>query len=109
MRAQLGTDTEIAYASQAYVVGFSESLSTNGYLYVYRNDSTPPVTVSLTSSQGYSSTVHLSCENLLAGETCTFGSDTLTLTPAAVASTTVVVSTQRNYSNGNQQQRGHRG
>ena len=93
VQAQLGTTTAIAYASQSYVFGFSEAISPNADQVIYPTQSTAPITVSLTSSQGYTSTVHLSCQGLLTGATCVFGSDTLSVSPSAVASTTVVVNT----------------
>ena len=93
IQAQLGTSTAIAYASQSYVVGFSESISSSANQVIYPTQSTTPITVSLTSSQGYSSTVQLSCQGLPTGATCAFGSGTLAVSPAAVASTTVVVNT----------------
>ena len=93
IRAQLGSDTAVAYASQSYVVGFSETISPSTDQVIYPTQSTTSITVTLTSSQGYSSTVHLSCDGLLAGETCTFGSSTLKVSPKSVASTTVVVNT----------------
>ncbi len=93
IRAQLGSDVAVAYASQSYVVGFSEALSPSTDQVIYPTQSTSPVTVSLTSSQGYASTVHLTCEGLPAGATCAFGSNTLSVSPSALASTTVVVHT----------------
>ncbi len=92
VRAQLGADSAMAYASQSYVFGFSETLSSNADQVIYPTQSTTPVTVSLTSSQGYSSRVQLSCQGLPAGATCAFGSATLSVSPTSVASTTVVVS-----------------
>ena len=91
VQATLGSDTAVTYASQEYIFGFSEALSTSGYLYVYPTQSTAPVTMTLTSSQGYTSTVQLSCEGLLAGESCAFGSNPLTIPPNGTVSTTVVV------------------
>ena len=93
VQATLGSDTAVAYASQEYIAGFSEALSTNGYLYVYPTHSTTPVTLTLTSSQGYTATVQLSCEGLLAGESCEFKFNALTIPPNGTASTTVVVNT----------------
>jgi FG-GAP-like repeat len=100
IRAQLGTDTAVAYASQSYVFGFSEAISPSGDQAIYPTQSSAPITVSLTSSQGYTSTVQLSCEGLIAGETCVFGSTTLDVSPSAVASTTVVVNTTGSTSGG---------
>lgn len=91
IRAQLGSDISVAYASQSYVVGFSESISPSADQAIFPGQSTTPITVSLTSSQNYSSTVQLSCVALLVGETCTFGQNTLDVSPTQVASTTVVV------------------
>ena len=91
IRAQLGSDIAIAYASQSYIFGFSESISPSADQAIYPGQSTTPITVSLTSSQNYSSTVQLSCGGLLAGETCTFGQNTLDVSPTQVASTTVEV------------------
>jgi hypothetical protein len=100
IQAQLGTSTAIAYASQNYVVGVSENLSPSTDQVIYPTQSTAPITVSLTSSQGYSSTAQLSCQGLLAGATCTFGSATLAVSPSAVASTTVVVNTNASTQGG---------
>ena len=93
IRAQLGSDVAIAYASQSYVAGYAQTLSPSAEQVIYPSQSTAPVTINLTSSQGYSSTVQLHCEGLPAGATCVFGSNTLTVSPAAVVSTTVVVHT----------------
>jgi FG-GAP-like repeat len=93
IQAQLGTSTAVAYASQSYVVGFSESISSSAGQIIYPTQSTTPITVSLTSSQGYTSTVQLSCQGLPAGAACVFGSNTLAVSPAAVASTTLVINT----------------
>jgi len=93
VHAQLGADTATAYASQSYLFGFSETISPSADQVIYPTQSTTPITVSLTSSQGYSSTVQLSCQWLPPGATCVFGSDTLNVSPTAVASTTVVVNT----------------
>ena len=93
IQAQLGTDTATAYASQSYIFGFSEAISPSADQVIYPTQSTTPITVRLTSSQGYTSTVQLSCQWLPPGATCVFGSDTLTVSPTAVASTTVVINT----------------
>jgi hypothetical protein len=100
IRAQLGAETVVAYGSQAYTFGFSESIAQNsnayvyaGSVYVYVSQSTPPITVALTSSQAYSSTVQLSCQGLPPGGSCTFGSTTLGVSPTAPVSTTVIINT----------------
>jgi len=91
--AQLDSNSAVAYGSQSYLFGFSESLSSTAAQVIYPTQSTTPITVSLTSSQGYTSTVQLSCLGLPAGATCVFGSDTLNVSPAKVVSTTVVINT----------------
>lgn len=93
IRAQLGPDTAVAYGSQSYVFGFTEALSSSAAQVVYPTQSSKPITVSLTSSQGYSSTVQMSCIGLPPGATCVFGSSTLHVSGTAVASTTVTVNT----------------
>jgi hypothetical protein len=93
IRAQLGSDTAVAYAWQDYIAGFGETISPTTPQVVYPGQSTSPVTVSLTSSQGYTSTVQLSCQDLPAGATCVFGTNPLQVSPAAIASTTVVIAT----------------
>jgi FG-GAP-like repeat len=93
IRAQLGSDVAVAYASQAYVFGFSESLAPNSQQVFYPSQSTTPITLTLTSSQGYGSTVHLSCQSLPPESSCQFGSSTLVLPPSGVASTTLVINT----------------
>lgn len=93
IRAQLASDIAVAYASQSYVFGFSEIISPSAAQAVYPGQSTLPVTVSLTSSQGYSSTVQLTCLGLLEGETCSFGQNTLAVSPAQVATTSLVINT----------------
>jgi hypothetical protein len=92
IQAQLGTDKAVAYASQAYVFGFAEQLSSNSQV-LYPGQSSSPVTITLNSSQGYTSTVHLSCENLPSGATCAFANDTLSITPGVPSTTSVVINT----------------
>jgi len=93
IRAQLGTDTAVAYGWQDYIAGFGETISPSTPQVVYPGQSSSPITVSLTSSQGYTSTVQLSCQGLPTGATCMFGTNPLQVSPAAVASTTVVINT----------------
>jgi hypothetical protein len=100
IRAKLGTDTEVAYASQTYVVGFSEALSPLTPLVVYPSLTTAPVTITLTSSQGYSSTANFSCQGLVPGLSCTFASNTLAVSPSSPSSTTVVINTTSSASAG---------
>lgn len=93
VRAQLGADTAVAYASQAYVVGFQEAITPSAGQVIYASESTQPVSVVLTSSNGYSSTVKIRCEGLPDGASCEFGSTELTLPSGGTASTTLVVHT----------------
>ncbi len=93
IRAQLGTDTAFAYAWQSYVAGFGEALSPATDQFIYPTQSSSPVTVTLTSSQGYTSTAQLSCLGLTPGESCSFGTATLTIPAGGTATTTVVVHT----------------
>ncbi len=89
INAQLDGSTATAYASSSYVLGFSETLSSVVPPVLYAGQSSDPSTLTLTSSQGYSSTVKLYCEGLIAGDSCQFGTDTLAVSPAGAASTTV--------------------
>ena len=100
IQATLGTSTAIAYASQSYVIGFTESLSPDIAQVVYAGQSAAPVTVTLTPLQNYSSTAKLSClgpvDQVLGvpiSINCAFGSSTLSLSPSTAASTTVTVQT----------------
>ena len=93
IRAQLGSDVAIAYASSAYTFGFGETLAPTAQQVFYPSQSSTPITVTLTSSQGYGSTVHLSCDSLAAGSSCQFASNTLVLPPSGTVSTTVVINT----------------
>ena len=90
--AQLGTEQATEYASQAYVFGFSEQIS-NTTQVVYPSQSSTPITITLTSSQGYASTVHLSCGNLPSGASCAFANSTLAVSPNVASTTTVVINT----------------
>ena len=93
VRAQLGSDTAVAFAWESYLIGFTESISPNADQAIYPGQSTAPVTVSVTAVPGYSSTVQLSCVGLLAGETCSFGQNPLSVSPGQPASTSLVVHT----------------
>jgi hypothetical protein len=93
IRAQLGSDEAIAYASGTNTVGFSEQIAPAADQVVYATHSTHPVTVTITAEPGYSTTVTLSCIGLTAEESCTFGSKTLAVAPGATMSTSVVVNT----------------
>ncbi len=96
INAQLNGDTATAYASDSYVLGFSEVVSPASLPPLYAGQSTAPLTLTLTSSQGYSSTANLYCEGLKPGESCQFGSNTLNVSPVAAATTTVTLVTAPN-------------
>ena len=95
INAHLNGDTATAYASDSYVFGFSETLSPSSSQLppLYAGQSTAPLTVTLTSSQGYSSTANLYCEGLTPGDSCQFGSTALNVSPSGPASTTVTLVT----------------
>jgi hypothetical protein len=93
INAQLDGDTATVYASDSYVFGFSETVEPTTLPTIYAGQSTQPLTVSVASSQGYRSTVRLSCEGMPAGDTCTFGTTSLDVSPDSIASTTVVFNT----------------
>ena len=90
INAQLNGDTATAYASDSYTLGFSELLSAATPAAIYAGQSTNPATITLTSSQGYGSTATLYCEELLAGDSCQFANSTLSVSPGAPSSTTVI-------------------
>jgi len=94
--AQLNGDTATAYASATYVVGFTESISSPTTATIYPGQSVGPMTLALTPAAGYTSTVHLYCENLAPGDSCQFGSDMLSLSAAGTVSTTVTLVTGAN-------------
>jgi hypothetical protein len=89
INAQLNGDTATALASDSYVLGFTESVFPTTLPPVYAGQASAPMTITLTSSQNYSSSVRLYCENLTPGDSCQFGSSTLSLSPAAPVSTIV--------------------
>ncbi len=89
INAQFNGTTATAYASDSYVLGFDETVSQSTVPPIYVGQTTAPITVSLTSSQGYTSSVKLYCEGMNPGDSCQFGSTSLDVSPAAVASTTV--------------------
>ena len=100
VRAGSGAETFVTYASRSYVAGFNVELAPNTDQVIYPNQNTNPVTVTLTSAEGYSSTSHLRCEGLWPGASCTFGSSTLSVSPSSPATTTVVVNSGNNQDYG---------
>jgi len=91
INATLNGSTATAYGFATYTVGFSEALSATTVSEIYSGQSTAPITVSLTANPGYSSTATLSCEGMNPGDSCAFASNTLDVSPSAVASTTVTL------------------
>ncbi|MGB8260265.1 MAG: FG-GAP-like repeat-containing protein [Terracidiphilus sp.] len=89
VRAQMSGETAVAWASQSYTQGFSLGLSTMKPPPLYPGQSTQPITITLTAVPGYSSKVTLHCEGMHSMDSCQFASTTLSLSPAAPATTTV--------------------
>lgn len=96
INAQLNGDTATAYASDSYSLGFSVALSSVTPAVIYAGQSTDPVTVTLTASQGYSSTVKLYCEGLMPGDSCNFSTNSLDVSSAGAATATVTFVTAPN-------------
>jgi hypothetical protein len=94
--AQLNGDTATAYASATYVVGFTASIGAPATSTIYPGQSVGPMTLTLIPATGYASTVHLYCENLAPGDSCQFGSSTLSLSRSGPVSTTVTLVTGPN-------------
>ncbi|MFQ5739964.1 MAG: carboxypeptidase regulatory-like domain-containing protein [Acidobacteriota bacterium] len=95
LQAQLGTDTAIAYGTQAdgsttlgVLVALGSSLQT-----VARGDTSREIVVNVLSIGGYSSTVELSCLSLPADMACSFGSASLEIPAGGFAGTSLLVST----------------
>ena len=93
INATLSGSTATVYASDSYALGFSETVSPVTPPVVYQGQSTQPLTLTLTAQPGYSSTAKLYCEGLVPGDSCQFGSNTLSVSPAGPASTTVTLVT----------------
>lgn len=96
INATLNGSTATAYASDSYVVGFSEAVSAVTPAAVYQGQSSAPLTLTLTAQPGYSSTANLYCEGLTQGDSCQFGSNTLSVSPSGPVSTTVTLVTAAN-------------
>jgi hypothetical protein len=96
VNAKLNGSTATTYASDSYALGFSEALSAVTPSALYSGQSTNPVTVTLTSSQSYSSTANLYCEGLLTGDSCQFADNVLSVSPTGPSSTTVIFVTAAN-------------
>jgi hypothetical protein len=91
INATLNGSTATAYGFSTYTIGFSETLAPATAPPLYSGQSTPPITVSLAANPGYTSNANLSCVGLNPGNSCAFASDSLAVSPSAVASTTVVL------------------
>jgi hypothetical protein len=93
IQAQLGTETESAYGTQAtHVEGFTMYLAFTSYT-VAGGQTTPDYTVSIGSVGGYSTTVQLQCMGLPTGASCLLGDTQLTITGNGAAGTSLVVET----------------
>jgi hypothetical protein len=97
VRAALDGSTATAYGSQAYISGFSVSVSGSNLGTVYGGQNTPPVTVTVTAQPGYTSTVNLSCDGFPPGYSCQFSPNQIAIAPGAPASATLVVTTAPGY------------
>jgi len=96
INASLNGSMATAYASDSYVLGFSEAVSVVTPAAVYQGQSSAPLTLTLTAQPGYNSTANLYCEGLTTGDSCQFGSNTLSVSPAGPVSTTVMLVTAAN-------------
>jgi hypothetical protein len=96
INATLNGSTATAYASDSYVLGFSEAVSPVTPATVYQGQSSAPLALTLTAQPGYSSTANLYCVGLAQGDSCQFGSNALSISPAGPASTTVTLETAVN-------------
>ena len=95
LQAQLGTETAVAYGTQAdgsIPVGF---VLTVGYSpwNVRPSETTGDYTPKLTSIGGYATTIQLECLGLPAEAACIFGSDSITLPAGTYTGTSLVIST----------------
>ena len=96
INANLNGSTATVYASDSYALGFSEAVSAVAPAAVYQGQSSAPLALTLTASQGYSSTANLYCTGLSTGDSCQFGSNSLSISPAGSAATTVTLVTAAN-------------
>lgn len=95
LEAQLGTDTAVAYGTQAdgtSFVGVLVSL-TSSITSVFQSDMTAEIGVGLISIGGYTTTLQLRCLDLPPGATCVFGSPSVEVPSGSFAQTSLVVST----------------
>ncbi len=93
INATLDGSTATAYASAAYIPGFSLSLAPANTVAVYPGEPTPPVTITITPQANYSSTVDLSCLGLPPGFTCQFTPSEVVTSPGAPSTVQLVVQT----------------
>ena len=91
--ASLDGNTATAYASDAYTLDFSLSISPSTVPAIYAGQTSAPITVTLTAAAGVTSDVGLSCDGLPAGASCQFAASSLHVSPTASVSTTVTVVT----------------
>jgi hypothetical protein len=94
IQAQLGTETETAYGTQATnLVGFRVFLGNNPPLSIVPSQTTADYLPQVYSVDGYSTTLQLQCQGLPAGATCQFGNTSLPLPAGGVAQTSLTVAT----------------
>ncbi len=96
INATLNGSTATIYASDSYVLGFSEAVSAVTPVAVYQGQSSAPLTLTLTAQPGYSSTANLYCVGLTQGDSCQFSPNALSVSPAGPTSATVTLVTAAN-------------
>jgi hypothetical protein len=94
IQAQLGTETETAYGTQATnLVGLRVFLGNNPPLSILPSQTTADYLPQVYSVDGYSTTVQLQCQGLPAGATCQFGDTSLQVASGGFAQTSLTVAT----------------
>jgi len=89
--ATLDGYSQTVYGAATYTHGFAETLSATATAPVYLGESSPPITVTITAQPGYTGTVQLGCAELLPKWSCSFTPPQLSLTSAATATASLVV------------------
>ncbi len=100
IQAQLGSDTETAYGTQATGLG-GFRLALNGSMTVAAGGTTSDYGLGIFSLDGYSTTVQLQCAGLPAGATCKFGDTSVQVPGGGIGGTSLVVATSSSLPAGN--------
>jgi hypothetical protein len=90
--AQMGGQSETVYGSHAYSAGFTMQVSGNMQQVINEGQSTQPVTLTLTSINGYSSTVNFSCPQVEVAVQCSFSPASVTVPANGSVTTTLSIS-----------------